>query len=108
MNPHSIVTHQPPPAKAGWILRFQHERTANMKHEPTVICGTHLLGALCDSLTDRLPDGEEIDVQGWYVVRWPEHVTNPRYNGDADYTGPLTREEAIKNAGPTASVYVSK
>lgn len=22
---------------------------------------------------------------GWYVASWPNHVVNPRYNGDGDY-----------------------
>jgi hypothetical protein len=32
--------------------------------------------------------------QRWFVVDWPEHVTTPRYNGDAIYHGPMTEAEA--------------
>jgi hypothetical protein len=39
------------------------------------------------------------DVRGegkgkWWVVKWPEHVTVPAFNGDASYGRPMTEAEA--------------
>jgi hypothetical protein len=55
------------------------------------------LGLECADL-----DGERVcpipaDTQ-WYVVSWPEHILTPQYNGDANYAGPFSRDEAIDRA----------
>lgn len=34
----------------------------------------------------------------WFSVQWPEHVTTPRFNSDAYYSAPCTKEEAIESS----------
>ena len=40
------------------------------------------------SLTPNIIPGD------WYVVKWPDHVICPRYNGDATYSGPMSKSDA--------------
>jgi len=41
---------------------------------------------------------------GWWIVSWPEHVINVRYNSDANYCGPMTEAEA-RAYDPDAEIY---
>ncbi|HQL63492.1 MAG TPA: hypothetical protein PLQ35_14480 [bacterium] len=64
-----------------------------MKHNPVAICYEDLENRL---IRDDGPavDEPENKAQAFYVVLWPEHVLTPRYNGDCDIHGPMTREDA--------------
>ena len=63
-----------------------------MKHNSVIISGNDLCGAFgsydSQDVADLLgfDNYESIDWAGFWHVSWPEHVSSPRYNSDANYS----------------------
>ena len=70
-----------------------------MKHESIFIRVDDLINRIDSDSDDftieealSLNDGDEIQMNHWVGVSWPDHVVNPKFNGDADYGHPSTRD----------------
>jgi hypothetical protein len=84
-----------------------------MKHNSVIISGSDLCGAFgsydSQDVADLLgfSDYESIDWSGYWHVSWPEHVSSPHYNSDANYSFMATLEEA-RDYNSEAELYDSR
>lgn len=71
-----------------------------MQHKHVIVRGVTLVNLMLEHMTDEeiakalgveLRDEEHgptvATPEGWWEVGWPEHVTSPKFNSDADYLG---------------------
>lgn len=74
-----------------------------MKHKSVAISGGDLYARIFGA-TDEWPldvggFGEPEALAGtWWRVSWPEHVSSPRFNGDANYRACKSEQEARESA----------
>lgn len=85
-----------------------------MKHNSVIISGNDLCGAFgsydSQDVADLLgfDNYESIDWAGFWHVSWPEHVSSPRYNSDANYSFVGATFAEATDYNPEAEAYDSR
>lgn len=85
-----------------------------MLHNSVIISGNDLCGAFgsydSQDVADLLgfENYESIDWTGYWHVSWPEHVSSPRYNSDANYSFVGATIEEARDYNADAELYDSR
>ena len=66
------------------------------KHTPTVITGDDLVDRIERDADNQRPSDYGVRAgKSAYLVTWPDHVTLPKFNGDANYMGVVGRATTL-------------
>lgn len=85
-----------------------------MTHQTTLIHGNDLCEAFGTYDSDDVAsclgadNYDSIDWNSFWLVSWPQHVTTPRFNSDANYSGPFASKQEAQECDPEAVEFIGR